>query len=384
MRPQLAQIGIDAPEQFTPDLVEPIRGAVFGAGAGGLRVQSSRVGEDGQIYNIMSNGAVMPTGVMAENRQQVLETVDAQGRPIAGAFDPRRGSFGGFGGGQQQGGMSIPVPGGQIDVADPAAAQFLRDNPDVMRGLSSGQPFSVQTPSQPSGGFITGPDPVQQAANIAAAQAQARIGAELAAAPAQAAAAAEAAATQEAATASEQRSQELIANSRKMQAALRNEQAKVGNILSAIDRARRLTGPQTTGIAGAAMRRVPGSPAFDRAEAIETIRANLGFDRLQEMRDASTTGGALGAIAVQELDALRSTVASLNPDQSQEAFLQNLATVEQQYERAFRAFERATREGLAEAEAARSRQFETGSARQTAPSVPRQRLRYNPQTGDFE
>jgi len=381
----------DLPMSLDDDSLGAYVSMAQASGMVNARVQSTKIGEDGQIYNVMSDGTIRPTGVMAENRQQVFKGVDAQGRPIFGAFDPRAGSIGGFGGEHQQmppptvqptQGGSIPVPGGRIDVADPAAMQFLRDNPQVAAGLASGRPFDI--PAQPAGGMLVGPDPVVQAARTAGAQEQAKIDAQLGRAADVAAAEADAAAVKEGATAAEGRAQDLIANATKMQTALRNEQAKVGNIVTAIETARRLTSPQTTGVAGAAMRRVPGSPAFDRAEAIETIRANLGFDRLQEMRDASQTGGALGAIAVQELDALRATVASINPDQSQEAFLQNLATIEQQYERAFRAFEQATRERISEAEAARNRQFQTGSARQTAPSSARPRLRYNPQTGDLE
>lgn len=47
--------------------------------------------------------------------------------------------------------------------------------------------------------------------------------------------------------------------------------------------------------------------------AVKTIEANLGFDALQAMRDASPTGGALGQIAVQELEMLQSTKAKLDP-----------------------------------------------------------------------
>jgi hypothetical protein len=42
------------------------------------------------------------------------------------------------------------------------------------------------------------------------------------------------------------------------------------------------------------------------------MKANLAFDKLQAMRNASKTGGALGNVSNEELALLSSTVASLN------------------------------------------------------------------------
>lgn len=65
--------------------------------------------------------------------------------------------------------------------------------------------------------------------------------------------------------------------------------------------------------------------------AVKTIQANLGFDALQAMRDASPTGGALGQVAVQELEMLQSTVANLDP--TTENFADNVKRVEELYKR---------------------------------------------------
>src|SRR5690606_5605780 len=78
---------------------------------------------------------------------------------------------------------------------------------------------------------------------------------------------------------------------------------------------------------------VAGTAAYDLRETIKTIKANLGFGELQAMRDASPTGGALGQVAVQELEALQSTLASLNPNQSEEQLKANLETVKNLLER---------------------------------------------------
>lgn len=64
---------------------------------------------------------------------------------------------------------------------------------------------------------------------------------------------------------------------------------------------------------------------------MQTIQANTAFDRLQKMREDSPTGGALGQVTEKELDLLKSSVANINPNQSQEAFFSNLATSKQAY-----------------------------------------------------
>jgi hypothetical protein len=79
--------------------------------------------------------------------------------------------------------------------------------------------------------------------------------------------------------------------------------------------AKDLTGWSTAGV-GALGRTLPATDALALSSKLETIKANLGFDRLQQMRDQSPTGGALGSVAVQELNALQSTVASLDQRQS--------------------------------------------------------------------
>jgi hypothetical protein len=93
--------------------------------------------------------------------------------------------------------------------------------------------------------------------------------------------------------------------------------------------------PMTTGLIGDIRRtnagRLTGSGAYDLSKTIDTIKANLGFQELQAMREASPTGGALGAIAVQELVALQSTLASLDAGQSEDQLKRNLRKVQDHY-----------------------------------------------------
>lgn len=86
-------------------------------------------------------------------------------------------------------------------------------------------------------------------------------------------------------------------------------------IISTVDSALAKVGYSTSGV-GSLTAAVPGTTGRDLRTELETVKANLGFAELQAMRDASPTGGALGAIAVQELTALQSTIASLDQAQS--------------------------------------------------------------------
>lgn len=84
-----------------------------------------------------------------------------------------------------------------------------------------------------------------------------------------------------------------------------------------IAEAKELVKFETTGRTGQAAAAInPGGDAGTLRTRIATIKANIGFDRLQKMRDESPTGGALGQVAVQELDALQSSIANLSPLQS--------------------------------------------------------------------
>ena len=71
--------------------------------------------------------------------------------------------------------------------------------------------------------------------------------------------------------------------------------------------------------------------AANPADRLTTIKANLGFDRLQQMRDQSPTGGALGQVAVQELASLQATVASLDQLQSPTQLGTALDKIERHY-----------------------------------------------------
>jgi len=135
-----------------------------------------------------------------------------------------------------------------------------------------------------------------------------------------------------------------------------------GNVGTSLDKALGLIGPVSTGFVGARSRGIEGTPAYNLAAELETVKANLGFDRLQQMRDSSPTGGALGAIAVQELVALQSTIANLDPNQSEEQIRANLERVKTHYAN----WKSAVEQALADEQRAQS--SPSGQASQAAPA----------------
>lgn len=76
---------------------------------------------------------------------------------------------------------------------------------------------------------------------------------------------------------------------------------------------------------------VPGTDAHQLANTLETVKSNIGFDKLQAMRDASPTGGALGAVSEFENRLLQAVYGSLAQSQTDEDLLYNLDRLERTY-----------------------------------------------------
>tara|TARA_R110002153_G_scaffold46068_1_gene129863 strand:+ start:87 stop:1244 length:1158 start_codon:yes stop_codon:yes gene_type:complete len=85
------------------------------------------------------------------------------------------------------------------------------------------------------------------------------------------------------------------------------------------------------GFFGSQLKKIPGTSATDVSALVTTIKSNIGFDKLQAMRDASPTGGALGQVSNQEINFLQSTLNNLNQEQSQEQFEGQLQILENIY-----------------------------------------------------
>lgn len=80
---------------------------------------------------------------------------------------------------------------------------------------------------------------------------------------------------------------------------------------------------------------LPESDARDFQATIDTIKANLGFEELQQMRENSPTGGALGQVTEREIAYLQAIQGNLDTAQSPEQ-LANILREIQQRRRDFR------------------------------------------------
>jgi GH24 family phage-related lysozyme (muramidase) len=101
-----------------------------------------------------------------------------------------------------------------------------------------------------------------------------------------------------------------------------------------IDRALKLADDATlpaTGPLAAVTQYIPGTNSYDVRNLLTTIKSNAGFDRLQQMREASPTGGALGAVSNRENELLQSTIGNLEQSQSDAQFRRNLKRVKNVY-----------------------------------------------------
>lgn len=111
-------------------------------------------------------------------------------------------------------------------------------------------------------------------------------------------------------------------------------QRQGGLVVQEVDRVLGLMDNSTlpvTGGVGSVLSRIPGTAARDVSALLDTIRAEGAFGRLQQMREASPTGGALGAVTENELRLLQASLGSLEQSQSSDQFRDNLNRVRNIY-----------------------------------------------------
>jgi len=112
--------------------------------------------------------------------------------------------------------------------------------------------------------------------------------------------------------------------------AMSAQESKRGMLGGLFDQAKAQTSNWTTGISGKLTGWIPGMPGYDLNSTLATIKANIGFDRLQEMRDSSKTGGALGQVSERENTLLQQVWGDLDSSTSKDQFEKNLKRVEKQ------------------------------------------------------
>lgn len=119
-------------------------------------------------------------------------------------------------------------------------------------------------------------------------------------------------------------------NRKQMVASLDKGKIVTANITEAL----KLVSGKTTGIVGEGTRMLPltsGTDAAALASYIDTVKANIGFDQLAEMRQNSPTGGALGNVVLKELDLLQASLGNLNPNLDAKVLTKNLNDVQTHY-----------------------------------------------------
>jgi hypothetical protein len=84
-------------------------------------------------------------------------------------------------------------------------------------------------------------------------------------------------------------------------------------------------------VARLAQSKVPGTDEYNFTRQIEDLKRNIGLDRLQDMRDNSPTGGALGQVPVQQQAMLEDTLGSFDITQSGEILRENLSQLNNIY-----------------------------------------------------
>jgi hypothetical protein len=67
---------------------------------------------------------------------------------------------------------------------------------------------------------------------------------------------------------------------------------------------------------GSLLGKIPGTEAKNFAAEMETLKANIAFNELVQMREASKTGGALGQVSDKEGMLLQSALGALDAAQS--------------------------------------------------------------------
>jgi hypothetical protein len=96
----------------------------------------------------------------------------------------------------------------------------------------------------------------------------------------------------------------------------------IGRAMDIIDNNRLATGGEA-----ALVGKIPGTAAHNLDRVLDSVKANSAFDKLQAMREASPTGGALGAVSEKEMALLQAAVGSLDKSLPKEMIKDNLKRV---------------------------------------------------------
>ena len=112
--------------------------------------------------------------------------------------------------------------------------------------------------------------------------------------------------------------------------ALKEPLGEIDTMLRTINQIRSIYKGVSPGVGGLAnwLSYIPGTDASDVEKLTKTLQGNIAFKKLADMKSASPTGGALGAISEKELSLLASNLGSIDPSLSFFLFKQNIDEIE--------------------------------------------------------
>ena len=105
------------------------------------------------------------------------------------------------------------------------------------------------------------------------------------------------------------------------------EKARFDTVSRVIENARTLLQDATNAGWGGLLKDLPESSQKALAEYLQTLKGNVGFAKLQEMRNNSPTGGALGNVSDTEIGLLQSVLGSLDQKNSAAMLLETFDTI---------------------------------------------------------
>lgn len=116
------------------------------------------------------------------------------------------------------------------------------------------------------------------------------------------------------------------------QSALKGFEQQVQTVTGTIDKALKTINKPFSAATGygQAFSFLPNTDSRELNNYLNTIKANVGFDKLQQMRDNSKTGGALGQVSELENKLLQAVNGALDPLQS-EQLVENLNAIKELY-----------------------------------------------------
>jgi hypothetical protein len=114
---------------------------------------------------------------------------------------------------------------------------------------------------------------------------------------------------------------------------IEDEKSRFDTVSRVIENARTLLQNETNAGWGGLLKDLPDSSQKALAEYLQTLRGNVGFERLQQMRNNSPTGGALGNVSDTEISLLQSVLGSLNQNNSASMLLETFDTIVRTSER---------------------------------------------------